>query len=65
MMHAGLAAGTQPGNSSRAALFREQCRIIAAIFGMSPMAAEPIAATCVSYRGTAAADKMRSRFDFP
>jgi hypothetical protein len=52
-------------NSSRAALFREQRDTVAAIFGISRMAAEPIAATGVSYRGTAAADKMPSRFDLP
>jgi hypothetical protein len=46
-----------------------KAHVSAAIFGICLMqlsyAAEPVAEKCVSYRGTAAADKMPPRFDFP
>jgi hypothetical protein len=65
MMHAGLAAGTQPGQFIARGIVPGTMPHHRCNFRHLSIAAEPIAANCVSYRGTAAADKMRSRFDFP
>jgi hypothetical protein len=65
MMHAGFATGTQPGQFIVRTIVpgttpHHQCN-----FRHFSDAAEPIAAKRVSYRGTAVADKMQPRFDFP